>query len=159
MPSAIDLKSAARQIFTQTLSAIDIKETLRRKLSRSGSRIQCCGLEIDLASYQGRELYGATAPDANGLRRVLRHLTKGTLDELRPLAQSFTARPKAVFVAALSQPPSVLLAVSADAAVDAGKTLKAALETAGGRGGGSPRMAQGSVAGAHLLERVLDKLG
>ena len=49
-------------------------------------------------------------------------------------------------MAVLQQPPSVLLAVSADAGIDAGKSLKAALESAGGRGGGSPRMAQGSLA-------------
>jgi glycerate 2-kinase len=51
MSSALDLKSAARHIFTETLSAIDIGETLRRKLARSGSRIQCCGVEVDLARF------------------------------------------------------------------------------------------------------------
>jgi glycerate 2-kinase len=51
MPPEIDLKSAARHIFIQTLSAIDIGETLRRKLERSGSRIRCGGIEIDLARY------------------------------------------------------------------------------------------------------------
>jgi alanyl-tRNA synthetase len=52
----------------------------------------------------------------------------------------------------------VLLAASADAGMDAGKVLKAALAEAGGRGGGSARMAQGSVAEAGALERVLEKL-
>ncbi len=51
MPPALDLKSAACHIFNQTFSAIDIGETLRRKLARSGSRIQCGEVEIDLALY------------------------------------------------------------------------------------------------------------
>jgi len=36
--------------------------------------------------------------------------------------------------------------------------LKAALAEAGGRGGGSPRIAQGSVPDVASLERVLQKL-
>src|SRR5580658_2064177 len=51
MPPALDLKSAARQIFTETLSAIDIGEALRRKLARSGSRIQCGSAIVDLAHF------------------------------------------------------------------------------------------------------------
>jgi alanyl-tRNA synthetase len=83
---------------------------------------------------------------------------KGSLEELRAIAQNFTAQSKAVFIATLADPPSVLLAASADAGIDAGKVLKAALTQAGGRGGGSARMAQGSVAEAAALEQVLEKL-
>jgi len=112
-------------------------------------------LEGELASYQGRELHIATAPDANGLRRVLRRLPKGTLDELRPLAQSFTAQPKAVFIGAIDQPAAILLATSPDSGIDAGKTLQPLLAQAGGRGGGNARMAQGS---ALTLPAILDAL-
>ena len=96
-------------------------------------------LELDLAAYQGRELYLATAPGADGVRRVTRRVVKGSLEELRAIAQNFTAQPKAVFIATLADPPSVLLAASADAGIDAGKALKAALTEAGGRGGGNAR--------------------
>jgi alanyl-tRNA synthetase len=85
----------------------------------------------------------------------VRRLAAGSFDDLRGLAQSFTAQSKAIFVGVIEDPPSVLLAVSADAAVDAGKILKAALAKAGGRGGGSPRMAQGSVPARDLLDKVL----
>jgi alanyl-tRNA synthetase len=51
-----------------------------------------------------------------------------------------------------------LLATSADAGVDAGQKLKAALAEVGGRGGGTARMAQGSVPDAALLDRVVEKL-
>jgi alanyl-tRNA synthetase len=115
-------------------------------------------LELDLAAFQGKELYLATAPDADGVRRVTRRVVKGSLEELRAIAQNFTAQPKAVFIATLADPPSVLLAASADAGIDAGTTLKAALAEAGGRGGGNARMAQGSVAEVGVLDRVLEKL-
>ncbi len=115
-------------------------------------------LELDLAAYQGKELYEATAPGPDGMRRVTRRVEHGSLEELRAIAQNFTAQPKAVFLSTLADPPSILLAVSADAGIDAGKSLKAALAEAGGRGGGSPRIAQGSVADVGSLERVLEKL-
>lgn len=115
-------------------------------------------LEADLAQYQGRELYAVTAPEEGSVRRVLRRLPSGNLEELRALAQSFTAQPKAVFIAALDEPPAVLLAVSADSGIDAGKLLKAALTQAGGRGGGNPRMAQGSLPSRAALEQVLSDI-
>ena len=115
-------------------------------------------LEAELSRYQGRELYDATMPDANGLRRLVERLPKGTMEEVRALAQSFTAQPKAVFVGAIEQPPSVLIAVSADAGIDAGKKLQQILGQAGGRGGGSARLAQGSVPAKDALEQVIHQL-
>jgi hydroxypyruvate reductase len=46
-----DLKETARSIFRDTLAAIDIPATLKRKLARRGSQIQCCGQTIDLAAF------------------------------------------------------------------------------------------------------------
>lgn len=115
-------------------------------------------LETDLAQFQGRELYAATAPDEKGIRRAMRRAAGGSLEDLRALAQSFTAQEKAVFLAALDEPPSVLMAASADSGLDAGKLLKAALTEAGGRGGGNARMAQGSLPGRDALDRVLERL-
>jgi alanyl-tRNA synthetase len=115
-------------------------------------------LELDVAAYQGKELYRNTAPGPDGVRRLVRRAAAGSLDELRALAQNFTAQSQAIFVATLAHPPSVLLATSADAGVDAGQKLKAALAEVGGRGGGTPRMAQGSVPDSALLEKVVEKL-
>jgi alanyl-tRNA synthetase len=116
-------------------------------------------LETDLAAYRGRELYDATAPGVDGVRRASSRLERGSLEELRPLAQHFTAHGKAVFVATLAEPPSVLLATSVDAGIDAGQVLKAALQQVGGRGGGTARMAQGSVSGGAALARLLEMIG
>jgi alanyl-tRNA synthetase len=112
-------------------------------------------LEVDLAGYRGRELYAATIPGPDGLRRIVKRLERGSLEEVRALAQNFTAQPKAVFLAAIADPPSVLMAVSDDAGIDAGKRVKAAVANAGGRGGGAPRIAQGSVPSAALLDEIL----
>ena len=116
-------------------------------------------LEVDLAVYQGWELYHNTAPGPDGIRRVTRRAGRGSLEEFRALAQSFTAQPQAVFLAALNDPPSILLATSADSGIDAGQALKAALLEAGGRGGGAARIAQGSVPDVALIEKVMAKLG
>ncbi|HEX3747842.1 MAG TPA: alanyl-tRNA editing protein [Bryobacteraceae bacterium] len=115
-------------------------------------------LELDLAAYQGRELYQNTVPGPDGVRRAVRRAASGSLDELRALAQNFTAQSQAIFVATLAAPPSVLLATSADSGVDAGQKLKAALAAAGGRGGGTPRMAQGSVPDSAALDKLAGDL-
>jgi alanyl-tRNA synthetase len=115
-------------------------------------------LELELAGYRGKELYEATTPGADGVRRVVQLRPEGSLEDLRALAQSFTAQPQAIFAAALETPPSLFLAVSADAGVDAGQVLKALLADAKGRGGGTSRLAQGSVPTAERLQELLNKL-
>ncbi len=114
--------------------------------------------EDELAQYRGRELYAAAPPDSAGVRRALERSPSGDLEDLRALAQSFTAREKAVFIATIDDPPAVLLAVSGDSAVDAGRILKEALTEVGGRGGGTRRMAQGSLPSRDALDRVLGRL-
>ena len=145
------------QLFSSSLDETPAMVAAQLETARAGEKARR-KVELDLAAYQGRELYQTTAPGLDGIRRVSQRVTAGSLEELRAVAQNFTAQPKAVFVAALNDPPSVLLAASADAGIDAGKILKAALTEAGGRGGGNPRMAQGSVREASLLESVLQKL-
>jgi alanyl-tRNA synthetase len=115
-------------------------------------------LEEELGASHGRELYDLTPPDSFGIRRALKRLASGALDTLRPMAQSFCARPMAVFVGAVEQPPAILFATSQDSGLDSGKLLKAALNGVGGRGGGAPRLAQGSAPSLAALEQVLTAL-
>jgi alanyl-tRNA synthetase len=145
------------QLFSSSLDETPAMVAAQLESARTGEKARR-KLELDLAAHQGRELYQTTVPGSDGMRRVSQRVTGGSLEELRAVAQNFTAQPKAVFVATLNDPPSVLLAASADAGIDAGKILKAALTETGGRGGGNPRMAQGSVPEVSLLERVLQKL-
>lgn len=80
------------------------------------------------------------------------------MDDAKAIAQAAFALPKVVVIGALAAPPSVLVAASEDSGVDAGKLLKAALAGLNGRGGGSPRLAQGSVPDAGALERAVELL-
>ena len=113
-------------------------------------------LAAELAQREGCELYASTAPDASGIRRVRR---TGAIDEaMRARAQAFVAGPKAVFLAVCENPPSVLLAASPDSGVHAGDRVKAAVTATGGRGGGNPAIAQGSVPDPAKLAVVIDAL-
>ncbi len=69
-----ELKQIARRIFRETLAAIDIPATLRRKLERSGSRIRCGDLLVDLVQFKRicAIVYGkASAAMAEGLLDAL----------------------------------------------------------------------------------------
>jgi alanyl-tRNA synthetase len=114
-------------------------------------------LAMELATLRGRELYASTAVDEEGCRVVLERVA--ALDEeVRALAQSFTARAGARFVAVCKSPPSVLYAVSEGVAPAAGERLKQLLALHGGRGGGAARMAQGSLPDGDSAERVAEEL-
>lgn len=106
-------------------------------------------LEKELAAYRMRERYDAATPDANGVRRIVVR-DAPSIDDLRTLAQAALDLPKVVVIGALASPPSVLVASSEDSGVQAGAVLKERLAAVGGKGGGSPRMAQGSVPPAEL---------
>jgi alanyl-tRNA synthetase len=114
----------------------------------------------ELARHRARALYDAAPPDAAGVRRVVERVPAGTggVDSVRALALAVAELPRAVLVAAATEPPAVLLASSPDSGVDAGATLRAAVTAAGGRGGGSPRLAQGSVPTAEGVEQVVRAL-
>lgn len=130
-----------------------VKANLDRAQDAEKSRKK---LAMELAQLQGRELYHATAPSEDGVRRVLtRELIS---DDVRTRAQAFTALPRAVFTAICGNPPSVLVAASKDSGVNAGDLVKTAVTANGGRGGGSPTMAQGSVPDADSLQRVVSAL-
>jgi alanyl-tRNA synthetase len=109
-------------------------------------------LATELAQARGRELYAATTPGVDGIRKVVRRVPS-LADELRAEAQSFTAGEKSVFLAMGENPPAILLAASRDSGLNAGEFLKTALAKAGGRGGGSPTLAQGSVPSKDLLDQ------
>jgi alanyl-tRNA synthetase len=155
--SDFDALARVAQMFSGALEDVPELVHVQLEAARSNDKLRR-KLQADLAQYQGRELYAATAPDETGVRRALQRLPYGNLEDLRALAQSFTAQSKAVFTAALDEPPAVLLAVSADTGVDAGKLLKAALAQAGGRGGGNPRMAQGSLPSRDALEQTIEQI-
>ncbi|MBZ5702251.1 MAG: DUF4147 domain-containing protein [Acidobacteriia bacterium] len=69
-----DLKQLARRIFRDTLAAIDIPETMRRKMQREGSRIRCGRAVVDLREFRALQViaYGkASHAMVEGLAGVL----------------------------------------------------------------------------------------
>jgi alanyl-tRNA synthetase len=115
-------------------------------------------LEKELASYRARELYEAASPTAGGVRTVVIRSGPRTMEDIRTLALAIISFPKSVVIAPLTEPPSILVATSEDSGADAGKWMKEALAAVGGRGGGSPRIAQGSVPNVDGLERVVEQI-
>jgi alanyl-tRNA synthetase len=115
-------------------------------------------LEDKLDLSRARELYTASQPETTGLRRVTVREDQASLESLRGLGQAVTSMPLAVFVAAVSNPPAVLLATSVDTGIDAGALLKSLLASVGGRGGGSARLAQGMVPERAQLEALMESL-
>ena len=115
-------------------------------------------LERELAGYRARALYDEARPDAEGVRRVVLRDDRTSMEELRTLAQAFVSLPKAVLLGAVTtaSPPALLLASSDDSGLDAGRVLREAVTAAGGRGGGSSRLAQGSVPDSARIDAVLE---
>ena len=134
----------------------------RLLFDREGVRIQRTlghrqlRLATELALREGKEQWAAAAPDADGIRRVT---VPGVIDDaLRVRAQAFCSQGRAVFLALSQDPPSVLLAASADAGVHAGERVKAAVTAAGGQGGGNSALAQGSLPGGSDLDAIAEAL-
>lgn len=110
-------------------------------------------LEKELAGFRARALYDAAPVDDRGLHLV-RQEAAG-MEELRTLAQAIVALPKAVLVGTIAEPPSLLFATAEDTGLDAGRLLREGVTKVGGRGGGSSRIAQGSVPDAGRLAEAV----
>jgi alanyl-tRNA synthetase len=148
--------SAAARAFSSPLDDVPalVAAQLERLQASEKARRKAA---TELARYQGREAWQTTAAESGGLRRLERRAPKGAIDdELRAFAQGYTAGERALLVQAFNDPPTFLLAVSADAGVDAGAFTKQAVAAAGGRGGGAKLLAQGTVPSVESLEAVLE---
>jgi len=149
------LSAVARSFSSPLDDAPALVEAQREKLLESERAHR--RLSNELAQARGRELYANTTPGPDGIRRIERRAPTLS-DDLRAEAQSFIAGAKSIFLAAGDDPPALMLAASADSGMHAGNLLKAALTSAGGRGGGSATMAQGSVPSRAVLEELLRAL-
>jgi alanyl-tRNA synthetase len=151
--------SAVAQIFSSPLddAAALVTGSMARLQESEKARQKLAG---ELANARGRQLYHDSGAGPDGLRRYwMRIESGGTGDDVRREAQSFTAHPRAVFLATCNTPGSLLLAVSADAGIHAGEWLKPRLQQAGGKGGGNAQLAQGSVPDPHHLLPIAAALG
>jgi alanyl-tRNA synthetase len=101
-------------------------------------------LAAEAAQARGARLYAETGPDDKGMRILVRRIRSGSIDEeIRSEAQGFIAHAAGVYIALSEE--SVLVGASSDSGVHAGNVVKAAVAQLGGRGGGTPQLAQGSI--------------
>jgi len=150
---------ALTQIATSLSSAIDdaasvvATQTERLKDAESARK----KLEKEVAGTRARDRYEATAPNASGVRVIVVR-DAASIDELRTFAQAALSLQKAAVIGTLVSPPSLFVAASEDSGLDAGKLIKEQLSAVGGRGGGSPRIAQGSLPDASAVDSALSSL-
>ncbi|MDQ8153375.1 MAG: hypothetical protein P3B98_01830 [Gemmatimonadota bacterium] len=101
-------------------------------------------LAEEVAGYRARAQWESTAAGLDGIRR-LRGAEGMTADEMRAWTAACAALPTTVAAGAVRASRTIAFGVSADLDANAGALFKAALQEVGGRGGGSPRTAQGTV--------------
>lgn len=133
---------------------VEAQQQQMRELEREHRRVRG-----ELAVFEARGLWERATVDENGIRRIHIALGSGPVKEQESLAQAVVALGGAVVVITSASPSGVMIATSADSGVDAGQAIKAAVTPLGGRGGGSPRLAQASVPDAGLLPQVVAALG
>jgi len=112
----------------------------------------------ELARYQATAMWTACIPDGDGVRRIVVS-TAGAVKDSEPLAQQLAALGCCAILVTNAAVGGVLMAAAEDTGIDAGQRLRAALQAVGGRGGGSPRLAQGAVPDPSQLPVVLASLG
>jgi alanyl-tRNA synthetase len=109
--------------------------------------------ERELAGFRARALYDTASATDRGVR-VVRHAA-GSMDELRAIAQGVTTLSNAALVGTVADPPGLLFATAEDTGIDAGRVLREAVTSVGGRGGGSPRVAQGTAPDITKLDQAV----
>ncbi len=134
-------------VFDSQVTGLRDAESARRRLAET------------LDQYRARELRDATPADTLGVHRAVQRCARdASLEDVRGLALAYAALPRAVYVAAAETPPAILVAASDDSGVNAGELLRAAIIPLGGRGGGSARLAQGTVPSSEALAAALQAL-
>ncbi|HMS01632.1 MAG TPA: DHHA1 domain-containing protein [Gemmatimonadaceae bacterium] len=112
----------------------------RRTLEKANAQ-----LTEQLQAHEARAVYAALDVDARGRRRRQETLADAPVKTRQAFAQQFAALDGAVFLAVSTQTPAVLLAAAPETGLGCGDLVRAALQAVGGRGGGTPRLAQGSA--------------
>ena len=112
-------------------------------------------LEKQLAAHQVAALVAAAPQDATGLKTVQ---ATGTTEILRVMAQDALKHPRVLFIGAQDDGPGLVVAATEDSSLDAAKLLREALVAVGGKGGGSPRLAQGAAPAAQARDDAIRRI-
>jgi alanyl-tRNA synthetase len=136
------LQELARQSATPIDRLPEIFATIKQRLGDAEKELE--RVARTLAQREGHELYAATQPSSDGIRRVLWNVEQ--IDETaRAKALAFTAGRQSLVMVIGKQPAGVLIACSSDAGINAGAILKQTLAEFGGKGGGAATLAQGNL--------------
>lgn len=149
--------SAIARSFSASLDEVgSLVERQSAQLRDAQSELQ--RLTEQLAVLRAEALHRAVEPGVDGIRWIVERVARGGADTNRSLALAVARLPRAAFIAVSHDPPSVLLSTSADSDIDAGRVLRPLLQSSGGRGGGSARLAQGSVPSPAAADAIVTHL-
>lgn len=149
------LAALARPLTAAPQDLPAIVEQMQSRLSEAEKENR--KLKTTLAKHEAAQLWGSTPADSGGIKRIRLTVT-GPIKAAEALANELIALGQAVVLATSKDQNGVLFAASKELGIDAGKTLRGALETVGGKGGGSPQLAQGSFAGDINRDNALDSI-
>lgn len=131
----------------------ELLQRLEREAEAAGKQAQALRKRLLEA---GLPHLAAQAEVCGSLHLLCRLLEGYDAANMRTLAQAFTREPARVALLAVTEPaPQVCYARSADVALDMAALLRATTAACGGKGGGSPQLAQGGGMAATDLEQVL----
>ncbi len=116
-------------------------------------------LTAELAVHQARARWDATIPDANDLRHIMLDPVSGSVQDAEPVVRALLAMGPCVVLAMSPSTRGLLLGASESSGLDAGQTLRKALLAVGGRGGGSPRLAQGAIPDILVIDEICRACG
>lgn len=150
------LADAARLLGSRSDEVPHRVESLLARLKEAEGALR--RMEAEAWQSWAQTHHAAALPGPDGLRRLECHDPPGGMEALQAMGQAVARLPAAVLVGVVSDPPGVLLAASEDSAIHVGHLLRRVLAEVGGRGGGSPRVARGSVPHREALERVVGRL-
>jgi alanyl-tRNA synthetase len=101
----------------------------------------------DLMAYKAKHLWEET-PETEGIRKVIAYRDDLSYDDVRAIAENLRRYPKTLILLAATEEQTIrLLCTRSDdlPEVNVAGILKRAVESLGGRGGGSPSIAQGGA--------------
>jgi len=152
------LLTRAARLFTASPEALPtlVESQLQRTVELERERKR---LTSELAVFQARELFDATEPNVAGVRFVKLPPMDGPVKSAEVRVQALLTLGPCVVLAVSPSTHGIMLGTSEASGVDAGAALRDALQSVGGRGGGTSRLAHGAAGDMLSLDSVVRTLG
>jgi alanyl-tRNA synthetase len=139
LQSASSLLSVHQDELSEAITRLqEEKKELRRMLK---------SIQSELIDFRAEKLWQET-PEEDGLRKIIAHWEHGSFEEVRLLAARLSQRRRTLALLAASEDKGLRLVCARSHDLpnfDAATILQTAAVELGGRGGGSPEMAQGGA--------------